>query len=366
MPKRTPLYEEHLALGARMTVFADWEMPLCYEPGPIAEHLNVRQKAGLFDISHMGRIMVSGPNGQDLLQFLATSNIARLREGTAGYAPLCYADGGLVDDAFIYHLPGERYLVVVNAANTQKDLQWFEYHQRGYDVVVQDISTETCMLAIQGPQAEEILQTLTSFPLKRLGFHEVVETSIAGTEMIVGRTGYTGEDGFELYFKAEAALPVWRTLLEAGKPKGLLPIGLAARDSLRFEPCLPLYGHELGPDITPLQAGLGWAVALKKGPFIGREALLKERLEGPARKLIGFEMLEKAIPRQGCPVIIQGAQQGYVTSGMYSPSLEKTLGMAYVPAAYAEIGTEIGIDIRGRIRQARIVPRPFYTPTYRR
>jgi aminomethyltransferase len=365
MSKRTPLYAEHQALDARMTDFAGWEMPVSYPAGPLAEHARVREALGLFDLSHMGQVAVSGPDALAFLQHLATANIARIREGEAGYAPLCYADGGLVDDAFVYHLPG-RYLVVVNAANAEKDLRWFDYQRSGFDVTIEDLSEQTCMLALQGPRAQEALQPLTPLPLEELGYHRVAEGQVAGAQMAIGRTGYTGEDGFELYLRAEVAVAVWRALLAAGAPLGLLPIGLAARDSLRFEPCMPLYGHELGPDITPLEAGLGWAVALKKGPFIGREALLKERLEGSARKLVGFEMTERSVPRHGMEIEIGGAICGHVTSGLYAPTLDQFLGMAYVPAEQAAVGAEIGIVIRGRTRAARIVKRPFYTPSYRR
>ncbi len=365
MSKRTPLYAEHQALGARMTDFAGWEMPLSYPAGPLAEHQRVREAVGLFDLSHMGQVALSGPEALSFLQRLATANLARLAEGDAGYAPLCYHDGGMVDDTFVYHLPG-RYLVVVNAANTEKDLRWFDYQRSGQDVTIQDLSGQSCMLALQGPRAEEVLQPLTPLPLEGLGYHKVAESQVAGAQAIIARTGYTGEDGFELYLRAEDAIPVWQALLAAGEPVGLLPIGLAARDSLRFEPCMPLYGHELGPNITPLEAGLGWAVALKKGPFIGREALLKERLEGSARKLVGFEMTERSVPRHGMEVEIGGVVCGHVTSGLYAPTVDKFLGMAYVPAEHAVEGLEIGIRIRSRVRAARIVKRPFYTPAYRR
>lgn len=359
MSKQTPLYAEHLALGAKMTDFAGWEMPVSYSAGPIAEHLRVREAVGLFDLSHMGQITVAGPDALSFLQHVATSNIRRLDEGDAGYAPLCYADGGLVDDTFIYHLTGG-YLVVVNAANTDKDLRWFDYQRAGFDVQIEDASERTCMLALQGPRAQEVLQPLTPLNLGDLSRFRVDESRIGEADAIIGRTGYTGEDGFELYLSAENAVPVWRALLSAGEPLDLLPVGLAARDSLRFEPCMPLYGHELGPDISPLQAGLGWAVALKKGQFVGRDSLLKERVEGPARRLVGFEMTERSVPRHGFAVEIEGDVCGHVTSGVYAPTLEKFLGMAYVPAKHAAVGTEIGIVIRGRVRAARIVKRPFY------
>jgi aminomethyltransferase len=364
MSKQTPLYAEHVALGAKMTEFAGWEMPVSYAAGPIAEHQRVREALGLFDLSHMGQVAVSGPDALAFLQHIATANIARIRTGDAGYAPLCYSDGGMVDDTFIYHLE-DRYLVVVNAANTDKDLRWFDYQRAGFHVAVEDLSERTCMLALQGPRAQQALQPLTPLPLDDLGYHKVTESRIAGAEAVIGRTGYTGEDGFELYLSADDAVPVWQALLAAGEPLGLLPIGLAARDSLRFEPCMPLYGHELGPAINPLEAGLLWAVALKKGPFVGRDALLKERVEGSARRLVGFEMTERSVPRHGMPVEIDGAVCGHVTSGLFAPTLSKFLGMAFVPAAQAAPGTEIAIVIRGRARAARIVKRPFYTPTYR-
>jgi aminomethyltransferase len=359
MSKQTPLHAEHLALGAKMTDFAGWEMPVSYPAGPIDEHLRVREAVGLFDLSHMGQITVVGPDALPFLQQVATSNIRRLDEGDAGYAPMCYADGGLVDDTFIYHLTGG-YLVVVNAANTDKDMRWLDYQRTGFDVRVEDASERTCMLALQGPRAQKVLQSLTPLALGDLGRFKVVESRIGEADAIIGRTGYTGEDGFELYMSADDAVPVWRRLLAAGESEDLLPVGLAARDSLRFEPCMPLYGHELGPDISPLQAGLGWAVALKKGPFVGRDFLLKERVEGPSKKLVGFEMTERSVPRHGFPVQVDGKECGYVTSGLYAPTLEKFLGMAYVPAEHAAEGTEIEIVIRGRARTARIIKRPFY------
>ena len=362
MSKQSPLHAEHLALDARMTDFAGWEMPVSYPAGPIDEHLRVREAVGLFDLSHMGQITVAGPDALSFLQHVATSNMRRLDEGDAGYAPMCYADGGLVDDTFIYHLTGG-YLVVVNAANTDKDLRWLDYQRAGFNVQVADVSELTCMLALQGPRAQEVLQPLTPLALDELGRFKVAESRVGEADVIIGRTGYTGEDGFELYLSADDAVPTWLALLEAGEPFDLLPVGLAARDSLRFEPCMPLYGHELGPDITPLQAGLGWAVALKKGKFVGRDFLLKERVEGPTKKLVGFEMTERSVPRHGFPVEIDGRECGYVTSGLYAPTLETFLGMAYVPAEHAAVGTEIGIVIRGRVRAARIVKRPFYRAT---
>jgi aminomethyltransferase len=360
---RTALYKVHVALGARMVDFAGWEMPVQYT-GPLEEHHTVRTAAGLFDIDHMGQVTVEGPDGLAFLQSVVTSDMSGLNEGEAGYGLLCYADGGAVDDLFVYRLP-DRYFIAVNAGNRKKDVRWMQAHAWGYDVTVTDISDETYMLALQGPQAGAILQALTPADLSRLAFHYATESEVAGVKTLIGRTGYTGEDGFELFFDANQAGHVWDALLEAGQPHGLQPIGLAARDSLRFEPCLPLYGDELGPDISPLEAGLGWAVSFDKGPFIGREALLKQRLEGPPRKLVAFEMEERGVPRHGYTLRVDG-ETGVVTSGMYAPTVERYVGLALIPAAYAEVGQPLEVDIHGRARAARVVEKPFYTPAYRR
>ncbi len=258
------------------------------------------------------------------------------------------------------------YFFSINAANTEKDTQWFQAHIHGFDVEVHNISEETYMLALQGPKAEAILQKLTPTDLSKVAFHTAVETEVAGVPMLVGRTGYTGEDGFELFFPAEQALRVWDLLMEAGQPEGLLPIGLAARDSLRFEACMPLYGQEIGPDLDPIGAGLGWAVRFDKGDFIGREALLKIKLEGPTYKLVAFEMVDRGVPRHAYEVIVDDVSVGEVTTGMYSPSTDRYVGLAYVPAEHSALGTEIGILIRDKVKRAKVVPKPFYAPAYRR
>lgn len=363
MDKRTPLYAEHLSLDAKTTHFAGWEMPVSYSAGPVAEHRRVRAAAGLFDLSHMGRVYVSGPDARALLQYVATSNVARLKVGDAIYAPMCYADGGLVDDAFVYRL-ADAYLVVVNASNTAKDVNWLQYQATGQDVQIVDHSAETCMLALQGPLAESILQRVCDSDLSSLARNQIQSAMVLDAEILVGRTGYTGEDGFELYVPAESAVMLWRGLLAEGESDGILPIGLAARDSLRFEPCFALYGHEIDASITPLQAGLSWAVALKKGPFVGRDALIKERLEGVPRRLAGFEMIDRGVPRHGMSVLAGEEPVGWVTSGLYAPTLDRFLGLAYVSPDSAAPGTEIAIDVRGQLRRARIVKRPFYTPSY--
>ncbi len=361
--QRTRLYDTHVKLGARLVPFAGYEMPVQYE-GPLEEHATVRQAAGLFDIDHMGQLIVEGPDALDFLQYMCTADISTLREWEAGYSMLCYADGGVVDDIFIYRLP-EYYYLVVNAANLKKDVKWLKAHTPGFDVKVTDVSEETYLLAFQGPKAQEVLQRITDVDLSQLEYHYSTRGQVAGVDALIGSTGYTGEYGYELYFDANHAETVWNAILEAGEPEGVKPIGLAARDSLRFEPCLPLYGHELGPDITPLEAGLGFFVKTDKGDFIGRDALLKQRLEQPARKLVCLEMIDKGVPREHYEVVADG-QSGFVTSGMFAPTVGAYVAMALVPREVAEIGREVDVMIRGKAKKAKIVKRPFYTPAYRR
>lgn len=360
---RTRLYDTHLRLGARMVPFAGWEMPVQYT-SPLEEHATVRSIAGLFDIDHMGQIIVAGPEALDFLQYMATTDVSELAEWEAHYSLLCYDDGTTVDDIFIYRLP-EHYFVVVNAANLKKDVRWLQAHTPGFDVTVTDVSEETYMLAFQGPQAQAILQTICEVDLSRVPFHFAVRGKVAGVETLIGNTGYTGEYGYELFFDARYAEQMWNAILKAGEPHGVKPIGLAARDSLRFEPCLPLYGHELSASITPLEAGLGFAVKTDKGDFVGREALLKQRLEGPPRKLVCLEMIEKSVPREHYEVVVEG-QRGFVTSGMFAPTVEAYAAMALIPAELAEVGREVDVIIREKPRRAKIVPRPFYIPAYRR
>jgi aminomethyltransferase len=364
--QRTRLYDEHLALGGRMVEFAGWELPVQYEAtGALKEHRAVREAAGLFDIDHMGQFLVTGPDAVTFLNEVLTADIRDMPEWGTQYAMLPYEDGGLVDDVMVYRLP-EAWWVIVNASNRAKDLNWLAAHANAYDVTIENISDETYMLALQGPKARAILQKLTQFDLNMFPYHAISRAEVAGVPMLVAATGYTGEYGYELYFPAEQAGKVWRALLEAGQPKGLLPCGLAARDSLRFEAALPLYGHELGPDIDPFTAGLGRFVQFDHRAFVGHDALLKIKLEGPAQKLVGFEMIEPAVPRAGYPVLIDGQEVGAVTTGMKAPTLDKFLGMALIPALYAAPGTEIEIMVRDKPKKAVIVQRPFYRPAYRR
>lgn len=361
--QRTKLYDTHVKLGARVVPFAGYEMPVQYD-SPLEEHATVRQSAGLFDIDHMGQLIVEGPDALTFLQYMCTSDVSELREWEAGYSLLCYADGGVVDDIFIYRLP-EYYYVVVNASNLKKDVKWLAAHTPGFAVTVTDVSEETYMLAFQGPKSQEVLQRLTDIDLDQIEYHFSARGQVAGVDVLLGSTGYTGEYGYELFFDAEQAETVWNAILEAGEPEGVKPIGLAARDSLRFEPCLPLYGHELSPDITPLEAGLGFFVKTDKGDFIGRDALLKQRLEKPARKLVCLEMIDRGVPREHYEVQVDG-QSGFVTTGMFAPTAESYVAMALLPRELAEMGKEVDVMIRGKAKKAKIVKRPFYTPAYRR
>lgn len=368
MLKRTALYARHSELGARMVEFGGWEMPVQYS-GILDEHAAVRNAAGLFDISHMGRFMVKGPDAEAFLQYVATCDVASIKIGQSNYSLLCHPHGGIVDDIFIYHLPDE-YLVVVNAANRQKDWEWLEQHMHGFDVVCDDRSDRWAMLAFQGPLTEALLnqaEDVEADDLAYLPFHGVALCRLFGIEGLIARTGYTGEDGFELFFDASHAEHVWDSLLQLGAPAGVKPCGLGARDSLRFEPCLALYGHEIADDINPYEARLGWVVKLEKGDFVGRAALQAIKAQGPQRKLVGFEMVGRGIARHGYPIhSVAGEPIGTVTTGMHAPTLGKPLGLGYVPAAMSAVGSEFDVLIRNRPVRARVVKIPFYKPRYKK
>lgn len=370
--KQTNLHAWHVESGGRMVPFAGWEMPVQYPTGPIEEHRATREAAGLFDIDHMGQMEVRGPDAEAFVNWLVTYNVAQMGVFSAHYSLMCYQDGGIVDDVFVYKLPdpdasGRPYFfIAINASNRAKDVAWAQAQAIGFDVTVTDISDEMYMLAFQGPKAPEILDRLTQVNLQGVPrFTAVTDTMFDDVEVLFGRTGYTGEDGFELYFPAEHALKVWTGILAAGEADGVLPIGLAARDSLRFEPCMPLYGHEIAADITPIEARLTFAVGFDKN-FSGRDALLKIKLEQPVRVLVGFELVDRGVPRHGYPVVHNGQEVGFVTTGMFAPTEQRYLGMAYVPSELSKVGTEIDIMVRDKVRKAVVVKRPFYTPAYRR
>lgn len=356
--KQTALYDTHVRLGGRMVDFSGWELPVQYPTGPTEEHRAVRNAAGLFDIDHMGQLELTGEETLQFLQRVQVADVGALGKTDSTYSMLTYADGTIADDIFLYNLPG-RWLMVVNAANRVKDLAWLQAHTSAFEVSVTDVSAETYMLALQGPAAERILQPLTTYDLSQMPPRRAAETDIAGVMTMVSRTGYTGEDGFELYLPSAMAMHMWDELVEAGDDHGLLPCGLAARDSLRFEAGMPLYGHEINATTNPIEARLGWAVHLDHD-FIGRSAILKTRLEGAHRRLVGLEMLDRAVPREGYAIESEGQMIGHVTSGMHAPTLGRFLAMGYVRRSHSTVGTQVDIVVRGRRQRAAVVKRPFY------
>ncbi len=361
MLKKTPLNAVHRQAGARMVDFGGWDMPVQYR-GVIEEHLAVRNAAGLFDVSHMGEIKVNGPGALAFIQELTTNDASSLENGQVQYSALCYPHGGVVDDVTLYRFDDEHYLFCVNAANTDKDFAWMEEVLADGDfpgVSLHNVSDDFAQLALQGPAAETILARLTDSSLAQVGYYRFYEGLVAGVPTIISRTGYTGEDGFELYFAPDDAESVWAALMAAGADDGLVPVGLGARDTLRLEMKYALYGHELSTEISPLEAGLGWITKLDKPSFVGREALLKQKQAGVPRRLIGFAMTEPGIPRADYPVFAEGRQVGVVTSGTMSPSLRVGIGLALVETACAAIGTPLLIGVRARKVGAVIVKTPF-------
>jgi aminomethyltransferase len=362
--KHTPLYDEHIRLGGRIIDFGGWALPVQYS-GIIEEHEAVRSAAGLFDVSHMGEVTVKGRDAQSFIQHLVTNDISKAVDGQAVYSPMCYPDGGVVDDLLVYRLGAEDYLLVVNAANTDKDYAWIREHLSG-DVRAENISDQWAQLALQGPKAQEILQKLTDYPLVDIRFYRfAANVTVAGCTALVSRSGYTGEDGFELYVVPQDAPALWNALLEAGRDEGLVPCGLGERDTLRFESALPLYGQEISAEISPLEAGLNRFVKLDKVDFIGKDALQKQAEQGLKRKLAGFEMVERGIPRSHYDVQKDGRRVGFVTTGSFSPTLKKNIGLALVESECAADGTEMDIVIRDKAVRARVIPVPFYNKKYK-
>jgi aminomethyltransferase len=358
--KRTPLYEEHRGAGAKLVPFAGYEMPVQYPSGITAEHLAVRGGAGLFDVSHMGEIEVHGDRALDFVQFVTTNDASRLEVGQAQYSTLPDAEGRLLDDLIVYRFP-DHYLLVVNASNRERDLAWLERHAPEFGVELRDRSDEIALLALQGPRAAVVLGRLTPDDLDEIGYYRFRTGTVDDIEMVISRTGYTGEDGFELYLPAGDAARVWRRLLEAGREEGLVPAGLGARDSLRLEMGYALYGNDLDETTTPLEGGLGWVTKLDKGPFLGREALIAQKEAGVSRKLVGFRLLERGFPRSGYEVRQEGVAVGEVTSGVVSPSLGTGIGLARVSSDAAKPGTRISIVIRNQEIPAEVMRPPFYT-----
>jgi aminomethyltransferase len=358
--RKTPLNAVHRELGAKMVLFGGWDMPVEYS-GLIAEHMAVREAAGLFDVSHMGEFEVSGPGALAFLQRTTSNDVARLSDGQGQYTALPTTSGGPADDAVLYRLSPERFLMVVNAGNIEKDFDWL----RGQDpegCELKNRSDEFALLALQGPRAQEILQPLTTLDLGTVKFYHFGEGTVAGVPAVISRTGYTGEDGFEIFLPPDAVASVWQTLLEKGGAAGLVPAGLGARDTLRLEARMCLYGNDMDETTTLVEAGLGWIVSLDpaKGDYPGRDVLEAQKKGGAPRKLVGFEVLGRGIARHGHPVHLGDQVVGCVTSGTYAPYVKKNIGLCYLPAARSAVGTDFDIDVRGRRLPARVVPTPFY------
>ncbi len=356
--KRTPLFNKHVSLGAKMVPFAGFEMPVQYS-GLTEEHFAVREKAGLFDVSHMGQFFIEGPGAKDLLQYVATNNADALKDGKAQYTCLTNENGGIVDDLIVYKIADEKYFVVVNASNIDKDWNHINNHNT-FGAIMTNASDEMSLLAIQGPKATEILQKLTPVQLQNLPYYHFTIGEVAGVQdVIISNTGYTGSGGFEIYFKNEDAEKLWDELMSAGEEFGMLPCGLGARDTLRLEKGFCLYGNDLDDNTTPLEAGLGWITKFDKD-FVAKDILEKQKSEGVTKKLAGFEMQEKAIPRNGYPVVdAEGKTIGKVTSGTMSPMKKTRIGLAYLDTDFTKVGTEIFIQIRNKNIPAQVVKPPF-------
>ncbi len=363
--KQTALNAVHRQLGGKMVDFGGWDMPVQYSAGVIEEHMATRTRAGLFDVSHMGEIWVEGEDAIGFVNRLTTNDVTKLVDGQAHYSAFTNAEGCVVDDLLVYRFGPMRLLLVVNAGTTEKDWAWLRsHHSEHEDIVLRNASADYCQIAIQGPRAIDILKPLTDTDIESIKYYWFETGEVDGVEAIISRTGYTGEDGFEVYAAADRAEQIWHRLLESGQhgeSNIILPCGLAARNTLRLESAMSLYGHELDDDITPLEAGLGWITKLdKEGGFIGRDALAELKANGLKRKIVGFEMSEPGIARDGFDVFVDDAKVGYVTSGSPAPFLKKNIGLAFLPVEFANTGQEIKIDIRGKLVAAQVVATPFY------
>ena len=358
--KKTPLNARHRSLGARMVEFGGWDMPVEYS-GIVQEHLAVRTAAGLFDVSHMGQIEIAGRDALAAVQHITCNDASRLSVNQAHYSALTTPAGTFVDDVLTYKLTDEHFMLVVNASNIIKDFKWITEQIAGVgDAVAVNTSSRYALIAIQGPAARDILQPLTAVPLGDIKYYWFTTGEVANVKVTISRTGYTGEDGFEVFVPPASAERVWDAILAAGKDKGLIPAGLGARDTLRLEAAMRLYGNDMDETTTVVEADLNWIVGWKKDEFIGADVLKRQKAEGAPRKLVGFEVLDRAIARHGYGVLLDGAPVGVVTSGTQTPFLKKAIGMAYLPADRAAVGTEFEIDVRGRRVKAQVVPMPFY------
>lgn len=359
--KRTPLHAAHVALGARMVPFGGWDMPVEYS-GITAEHMAVRTAAGLFDVSHMGEVEIAGAGALDAVQHITSNDASKLQVGQIQYSALTTPQGTFVDDLLVYRFGPSHYLLVINAGNIDKDVAWITARatEAVPGVAVVNSSDRYALVAIQGPRAQAILQSLTAIDLAAMKYYWFAHGEVAGVRSTVSRTGYTGEDGFEVMVPSAMGARVWDALMAAGGPAGLVPAGLGARDTLRLEAAMRLYGNDIDEGTTVLEADLGWIVGWQKPSFLGRDVLHAQKAEGVSKKLVGFEMVDRAIARHGHPVMHEGQPVGVVTSGTQTPYLKKAVGMAYVPPALAVAGTPLEIDIRGRQTRAVVVPLPFY------
>ena len=354
--KNTPLFDRHIELGGNMVSFGGYLLPTHYS-GINLEHLGVRSKAGLFDVSHMGEFIISGSDAESFLQKVTVNDVTSLSVGQAQYSAMCYANGGIIDDILIYKKKNE-FMLVVNAANNEKDLDWLNSHAKG-DIRIENMSDDIGLVAIQGPRSRNILQTLTDSNLTNIQFYHFVEGRLNGKKAIISRTGYTGELGFEIYAKSNDIGEIWDAIMKAGQDKGLEPAGLGCRDTLRMEMKLALYGNDIDDTTNPIEAGLGWITRLGKTDFMGKKALLEAKAN-VTRRLVCLEMTERAIPRQGYTILMNDESVGIITSGTMSPSLETGIGIGYVNRPFDKSGTELLVDIRGRMKSAVVVKPPFY------
>ncbi len=359
-PIRTPLYDTHAALGARMVPFAGYAMPIQYPAGIRAEHAAVRSSAGLFDVSHMGEFTVRGPQAAEFVQYLTVNDVSSVAVGQAQYSAFCNEEGRILDDLLIYRFE-DRFMLVVNAGNRAKDWSWVTEHAAHFDAELSDDSDGVALIAVQGPATEAILDPVTDIDLGAVGYYRFAEGTVGGASGVISRTGYTGEDGFELYVPAAEAEAVWKAVSDAGEAFELQPAGLGARDSLRLEMGYALYGNDLDEEHTALESGLGWIVKLQAGDFIGRDALAAEKARGVRRRLTGIRLTARGFPRPGYPIVHAGEDVGTVTSGVASPSLGEGIALGYLPAEAAGPGTEVGVRIRNRVIPAITQRPPFYT-----
>ena len=357
--KATPLLGLHKELGAKLVPFVGWNMPIQFA-GVLSEHTCVRERVGLFDVSHMGEIEVKGKDAKKFLQFLLSNNVEKMFDGSILYSLMCYETGGVVDDLLAYRFSENHYFLCVNASNSDKDYDWIARHASSFNVNIKNTSSETSQLALQGPDAKNVLQSLCDISLDDLSYYNFRKGMVNNVESLISRTGYTGEDGFELYLSPEKVSEVFRSLMEQGRSYGIQPIGLGARDTLRIEMGYPLYGNEIDNNPTPLDAGLGWVIKFDKGEFLGRGSLLKQKEQGsPRRKLVGLKLLTRGVPRAHYQVFKNGESVGEVTSGTFSPTLNTGVGLCYVSSEYSDIGNHLDVKIRDQLVATEVIQLPF-------